>query len=216
MNNFNNAIIECEKENEFLYKFEGNIKFAEDEEEAHGLEIDHVCMRGSSLRNTEWIYGLAIFTGHQTKVMMNSSASRPKFSKIERATNRYIIFGIMVQTILCLIAAVCGTWWNQFWYTEGVSYQEYLLRDRKYTVSLPGPPYPYNEDYHADKLVTVATLFGTWFLAMMNFVSSSLLVSQEMVKFLQGTLIEYDVTMFDESKDMSAKTQSSNLNEELG
>ena len=122
----------------------------------------------------------------------------------------------MVQTILCLIAAVCGTWWNQFWYTEGVSYQEYLLRDRKYTVSLPGPPYPYNEDYHADKLVTVATLFGTWFLAMMNFVSSSLLVSQEMVKFLQGTLIEYDVTMFDESKDMSAKTQSSNLNEELG
>ena len=62
----------------------------------------------------------------------------------------------------------------------------------------------------------MATLFGTWFLAMMNFVSSSLLVSQEMVKFLQGTLIEYDVTMFDESKDMSAKTQSSNLNEELG
>jgi len=37
-----------------------------------------------------------------------------------------------------------------------------------------------------------------------------------MVKFLQGMLIEYDATMFDESKDMSAKTQSSNLNEELG
>ena len=29
-------------------------------------------------------------------------------------------------------------------------------------------------------------------------------------------LIEYDVTMYDESKDMPAKTQSSNLNEELG
>ena len=29
-------------------------------------------------------------------------------------------------------------------------------------------------------------------------------------------LIEYDATMFDESKDMSAKAQSSNLNEELG
>jgi hypothetical protein len=172
-------------------------------------------MRGSSLRNTEWIYGLAIFTGHQTKVMMNSSASRPKFSKIEKATNKYIIFGIMIQTILCLIASIFGTCWNQFWYTEGVNYQEYLLLNRKYTFTA-GPPYTCNEQYHADKLVTVATLFGTWFLAMMNFVSSSLLVSQEMVKFLQGTLIEYDVTMFDESKDMPAKTQSSNLNEELG
>ena len=27
----------------------------------------------TSLRNTDWIYGVAIFTGHQTKVMMNST-----------------------------------------------------------------------------------------------------------------------------------------------
>ena len=95
MYSFNQGSIECESPNEFLYKFEGNIKFT-DSSDPVGLDIDNVCMRGSSLRNTEWVYGLAIFTGHQTKVMMNSSASKPKFSKIERVTNKYIIFGILI------------------------------------------------------------------------------------------------------------------------
>ena len=50
----------------------------------------------------------------------------------------------------------------------------------------------------------------------MNFVSISLLVSLEMVKFFQGKFIEYDWMIFDEEKELSAKAQSSNLNEELG
>jgi phospholipid-transporting ATPase len=43
--------------------------------------------------------------------------------------------------------------------------------------------------------------FGSWFLAMMNFVSISLLVTLEMVKFTQGMFIEYDFMMYDEEKD---------------
>jgi phospholipid-transporting ATPase len=43
--------------------------------------------------------------------------------------------------------------------------------------------------------------FGKWFLAMMNFVSISLLVTLEMVKFTQGMFIEYDFMMYDEEKD---------------
>lgn len=50
----------------------------------------------------------------------------------------------------------------------------------------------------------------------MNFVSISLLVSLEMVKFVQGVFIENDWMMYDQNKDMPAKVQSSNLNEELG
>jgi phospholipid-transporting ATPase len=51
---------------------------------------------------------------------------------------------------------------------------------------------------------------------MMNFVSISLLVSLEMVKFVQGIFIENDWMIVDESKNLKAKVQSSNLNEELG
>jgi len=51
---------------------------------------------------------------------------------------------------------------------------------------------------------------------MMNFVSISLIVSLEMVKFAQGIFIEKDWMIYDEEKDLPAKVQSSNLNEELG
>lgn len=51
---------------------------------------------------------------------------------------------------------------------------------------------------------------------MMNFVPISLIVSLELVKFFQGAFIQYDVMIYDEEKDLSAKAQSSNLNEELG
>lgn len=76
------------------------------------LETDNLCLRGSSLRNTEWVIGVAIFTGHDTKVMMNSAKSIPKFSKIEIITQRYIVWSIGIQAILCLIFAIATSIWN--------------------------------------------------------------------------------------------------------
>jgi phospholipid-transporting ATPase len=35
-------------------------------------------LRGCSLKNTKWIIGLVAYTGHDTKIMMNSFASRAK------------------------------------------------------------------------------------------------------------------------------------------
>jgi phospholipid-transporting ATPase len=53
--------------------------------------------------------------------------------------------------------------------------------------------------------VTIPINFGKWFLAMMNFVSISLLVSLEMVKFAQGIYIGWDYMIYDEEKDRPAK-----------
>ena len=154
-------------------------------------------LRGSSLRNCEWIYGIAIYTGHDTKVMMNSSKSRPKKSKIERATNKYIFISIFVQIVVCLFSAIYTSVWQSREKTIQNVY--YLELWRLYQ----------NNENNKPEFVEVLRLifenFGKWFLIMMNFVSISLLVSLEMVKFAQGIFIEKDWMLYDEEKDLPAK-----------
>lgn len=47
------------------------------------LNNEQLLLKGCQLRNTGFIFGIAVYTGHQTKVMNNSLKSRPKKSKIE-------------------------------------------------------------------------------------------------------------------------------------
>ena len=93
--NFSQAVIECEKENASIYTFQGKINFPNKDDLEIGLDVDQMCLRGSSLRNTEWIIGIVVYTGSDTKIMMNSAKSKPKFSKIETASNRYIFISII-------------------------------------------------------------------------------------------------------------------------
>ncbi len=58
--------------------------------------------------------------------------------------------------------------------------------------------------------------FFEWFILLQDFVSISLLVTLEMVKLFQAYFIENDWMLLDMTKDMAAKVNSSNLNEELG
>jgi phospholipid-transporting ATPase len=58
--------------------------------------------------------------------------------------------------------------------------------------------------------------FGNWILIFTNFVPISLLVSLEMVKFIQGILISKDDALRSIPDGEKVAVQSSNLNEELG
>ena len=57
------------------------------------LGQENVLLRGMSLRNTEYIYGVVVFTGHDTKVMQNSAKAKMKFSKLQNHLG-YSIFHI--------------------------------------------------------------------------------------------------------------------------
>ncbi len=69
--------------------------------------------------------------------------------------------------------------------------------------------------YHNEGLVFVVQLF-TWFLLFSNFVPISLIVTLEIVKFIQAIFIQWDIMIFDRARHLPTKVQSSNLNEELG
>ena len=45
----------------------------EDIEKEISLGVDNIVLRGSTIRNTDRIYGLVLYCGHDSKVMMNSA-----------------------------------------------------------------------------------------------------------------------------------------------
>ena len=91
------ANVSCEAPNDILYRFEGTLTLGNNLSDVIvPLSTDQILLRGSSLRNTEYAYGVVVFTGHDTKIMMNSVGSRAKFSKLEIATNTYIVLIVCI------------------------------------------------------------------------------------------------------------------------
>lgn len=96
--------------------------------------------------------------------MKNSANSRHKFSKLEIATNIYIIVIVLLQMIVSLVGAIYTTVWS----VKNENTHFYLQ---------------ITDDTNNIALLFITT-FGTWFLSMMNMVPISLIVTLEMVKFI--------------------------------
>lgn len=97
-----------ENPNPFLYKFSGFLSSRFSLEKSTGnvelgpenkvaMDIRHFLLRGCSIRNTNWVIGLVAFTGHDTKVMLNSVRAKAKRSTIERSMNKQILIIFLCQ-----------------------------------------------------------------------------------------------------------------------
>jgi len=62
----------------------------EGDENSHNIApitIQNLLLRGSILRNCAWVIGMVVFTGRDTKVMLNSGQTPSKRSRIEKKMN---------------------------------------------------------------------------------------------------------------------------------
>jgi hypothetical protein len=111
-----------------------------------------------------------------------------------------------IQTIVCLTSAVYSSLWERLVITDTYN-PEYLDLQTNYNIPITfdanGVPKKTVGD--ASLLYTIPVNLGKWYLALMNFVAISLLVSLEMVKFAQGLVIEWDWMMYCEENDKPAK-----------
>jgi phospholipid-transporting ATPase len=78
--------LECEGPNNRLYNFVGNISIDRKGSKTP-LSGDQVLLRGAQLRNTQWIFGLVVYTGHESKLLQNATAAPIKRSNVDHMTN---------------------------------------------------------------------------------------------------------------------------------
>ncbi|MEE6462133.1 hypothetical protein FKM82_001508 [Ascaphus truei] len=183
--------IECESPNRHLYDFNGNIRL-----DGHGtipLGPDQILLRGAQLRNTQWVHGIVVYTGHDTKLMQNSTRPPLKLSNVERITNIQILLLFCTLITISLFCSIGSSIWNAK-HSEG--------------------------DWYLDLNYAGASNFGLNFLTFIilfnNLIPISLLVTLEVVKFIQAYFINWDVDMHYEPTNTPAMARTSNLNEELG
>ncbi|KAL3044569.1 hypothetical protein OYC64_012957 [Pagothenia borchgrevinki] len=183
--------MECESPNRHLYEFVGNLRL-----EGHStipLGPDQILLRGAQLRNTQWVHGVVVYTGHDTKLMQNSTRPPLKLSNVERITNFQILvlFGCLLA--ISLLCSIGQTIWK---YQYG------------------------NDAWYMDLNYGGAANFGLNFLTFIilfnNLIPISLLVTLEVIKFIQAFFINWDTDMLYEPTNTPAQARTSNLNEELG
>ncbi|XP_051148424.1 phospholipid-transporting ATPase 3-like isoform X2 [Andrographis paniculata] len=188
--------VQCEQPNNSLYTFTGNLII---NQQTLPLSPNQLLLRGCSLRNTEYMVGAVIFTGHETKVMMNSMKIPSKRSTLEKKLDKLILALFTVLFSMCLLGAIgSGVFIDRKYY--------YLRFDNSEKQSDP------------DNRIVVAVLTLFTLLTLYSpIIPISLYVSVEMVKFIQSSqFINNDLHMYHAESNTPASARTSNLNEELG
>ncbi|KAM7365290.1 hypothetical protein PAMP_016233 [Pampus punctatissimus] len=194
------ATIECEQPQPDLYKFVGRINIYMDSEPvARPLGSENLLLRGATLKNTEYIYAVAIYTGMETKMALNYQAKSQKRSAVEKSMNAYLVVYLCILISKALINTVLKYVW-----------QADPNRDEPW----------YNDRTDAERQRHILIRAFTDFLAFMvlfNYIIPvSMYVTVEMQKFLGSYFIMWDDEMFDEELGERAVVNTSDLNEELG
>lgn len=57
------------------------------------------------------ILGMICYTGHDSKIMLNSERAKPKKSNVEKKMNIYICLLFALQLAICLTTSLIATSW---------------------------------------------------------------------------------------------------------
>ncbi|XP_045063375.1 phospholipid-transporting ATPase IA isoform X3 [Coregonus clupeaformis] len=185
--------MECESPNRHLYEFVGNIRL--DGHSTVPLGPDQILLRGAQLRNTQWVHGVVVYTGHDTKLMQNSTQPPLKLSNVERITNFQILLLFGCLLAISLVCSIGQTIWK------------YQYGNAAWYMDLNSPD---------GGAANFGLNFLTFIILFNNLIPISLLVTLEVIKFTQAFFINWDTDMLYEPTNTPAVARTSNLNEELG
>ena len=151
-------------------------------------------LKGSILRNTNWIVGIVVYTGMNNKIILNSKKPRTKISLIEKRMNNYLIYVFFFLMICCLI---CSILHNEGYKNNKNFYVNFIQLQRA----------PLTESF---------ITFFTYFLLLNTMIPISLIVTIEIIKMIQGFFIEWDTKLYSKFRHVFCRARAVSINEELG
>ncbi|XP_024532104.1 probable phospholipid-transporting ATPase 8 [Selaginella moellendorffii] len=193
------AVLKCEPPNASLYTFSGRLEFPNGQVSPMGPP--QVLLRDSCLQNTDYVYGVVIYAGRDTKVMRNAINPPSKRSRMDQKLDHimWVMFGILF--VMSLATGLAGGLLTRF-------------RLSRLFYFRPFEDNPYYNPRRAAIAGIIAFVNGLVLYGYL--IPISLYVTLEIVRVIQALFIGQDLGMYDEETDRPAKVKSSGLNEELG
>lgn len=190
------GVIKSEQPNSSLYTYEATLtmRSGAGSQKEMPLNPDQLLLRGATLRNTPWVHGVVVFTGHETKLMRNATATPIKKTAIERTVNYQILLLGAILVALSVISSVGDVIVrakaaDELWYIDYAKINS-------------------AQQFFSD--------FFTYWVLYSNLIPISLFVTVEMIKYWQAILISSDLDMYYDKNDTPANCRTSSLVEELG
>ncbi|KAH8548896.1 hypothetical protein BGW37DRAFT_559478 [Umbelopsis sp. PMI_123] len=160
------------------------------------ITIDNMLLRGHVIRNTRWVIASVMFTGVDTKIMLNSGETPSKRSEIEKEMNEEIFIAFICLVLLCLLCAV----------GNGIT----TASERR---SLAAQTF---NDVSGSPAYNGFITFWASLIIFQNIIPISLYVSIEFVKTMQAYFIYNDLDMYDDESGANCIPRSWNLSDDLG
>ena len=160
------------------------------EKEIHDIPLDakQLLLKGAKLKNTSWIIGILVYTGHNCKIMKNSKDPVTKYSSVELLMNKALISIFIFQAILCIISAILRGYYydqNKFENVNGGKGND--------NINLVKVNFGYTQNKYG--LESFLNYF-TYLLLLNTMIPISLIITLEIVKLIQGVLMKKDCYSF--------------------
>ncbi|KAG2236582.1 hypothetical protein INT48_000136 [Thamnidium elegans] len=189
-----------------IYQYSGVMKWdidqPNDDDEAtvshqktEAVTYNNLLLRGCILRNTRWVIGIIVYTGDETKIMLNSGKTPSKRSKMAKSTNPYVIANFCILAVLCIISSILAS----------------------VNFSAPGSSrfFDFGIEGTSSSFLGFVTFWVTLILYQ-NIVPISLYISVEIVKTFAAYFIYADIDMYYEPTDTPCIPKTWNISDDLG
>ncbi|KRZ66737.1 putative phospholipid-transporting ATPase VD [Trichinella papuae] len=195
-NSFCNSV-QCEHPNSQLYKFHGFLFNTDGTKQP--LSSRNLLLRGTELRNTDFVEGIVVYAGRETKVMLNNSNTRYKQSKLERMMNSDVAACVLLLLVICFFCALgCYLWLSSFHDFSQI---------------------PFLNEFYVGPSSAVAdsfVIFWTFIIVLQAMIPISLYVSLEFIKLGQIYAIGQDKQLYDSASNQAVQCRALNIPEDLG
>ena len=195
--------IEVEPQNTDMYRFNARVELHDElNDEGKYLEcpvtLSQVLLRGCSVRNTEWVIGVVLMTGMDSKIVLNSGDTPSKRSKMEYIMNEMVYINLAIIAIIAIVCAIADAQLEKYYFNRSAYWEFGAVH--------------HDDNPNINGLIS----FANSLITFQNFVPIALYISFDVVRTIQAIFIFEDHDMYHEKNSRRTTAKSWNLSDELG